>query len=278
MRSIYLGLMAVVLVAAACSSSDDESAPSAANTTVPVTTQQTSTTAAPTTTDATSTTSTAPVTTTTKPHDEINEVAVGIETADGLLLEGVLFGDGATGVVLAHMRPADMESWFEFARLLAGEGYVALAFNFRGYGASEGTGFDVATDIEAAFDLMMEHTSAESVFVIGASMGGTGAVAASATRDVAGTITLSAPVAFEGADAVAAAPQLTEPVLLVVAENDQPYADHAGLISAAATGTTTEVVPLEGSQHGTDLFKDHDERLTELILTFIEENQQTDNG
>jgi pimeloyl-ACP methyl ester carboxylesterase len=93
-------------------------------------------------------------------------------------------------------------------------------------------------------------------------------VTASAQRPVAGTITLSAPDVFEGADAVTAAPSLTAPILLVAAENDTPYPSDAATIDAAAT-VPSEVVILSGSEHGTNLFIDHGDDLTAMILRFL---------
>lgn len=256
-------VLVLVVVASACSSEDN-----AAETSLPETTTAPSTTSAPaatTTSASTATTTSAPATTTTQ--NDTDGEAVTFPTADGLILEGRRFGSGPSLVVLAHMRPADMESWFDFARVLAAEGYSALAFNFRGYGDSEGDGFDVDTDVLAAIDFA-DGPGAEEAFVIGASMGGTGSVTASSQRPVSGTITLSAPGAFEGADAVAAAPALTAPILLVAAENDTPYPSDAGAIDAATT-VPSEVVILSGSQHGTNLFLDHGEELTALILEFL---------
>lgn len=256
-------VLVLVVVASACSSEDN-----AAETSLPETTTASSTASAPaatTTSASTATTTSAPATTTTQ--NDTDGEAVTFPTADGLILEGRRFGSGPSLVVLAHMRPADMESWFDFARVLGAEGYSALAFNFRGYGDSEGDGFDVDTDVLAAIDFA-DGLGAEEAFVIGASMGGTGSVTASSQRPVSGTITLSAPGAFEGADAVAAAPALTAPILLVAAGNDTPYPSDAGSIDAATT-VPSEVVILSGSQHGTNLFLDHGEELTALILEFL---------
>jgi alpha-beta hydrolase superfamily lysophospholipase len=194
-------------------------------------------------------------------------VALTFATADGFTLEGRRFGAGTDWVVLAHMRPADMEAWFPFARTLAVEGYSALAFNFRGYGASEGSGFAVDVDVTAAIDEAF-RLGAGRVFVAGASMGGTGAVAAAAGRPVAAVVTLSAPDAFEGVDAVAAAARLTAPLLLIAAEGNAPYPDDARAIAAASAGPA-EVVVLSGSRHGTDMFADHDPELGDRILTFF---------
>lgn len=192
-----------------------------------------------------------------------------IATADGLTLDGLVFGGGPVWVVLAHMRPASKESWEPFAGVLAARGYTALVFDFRGYGASEGSGFAVDVDVLGAVDYAVT-SGASAVAVIGASMGGTGAVAAAARRELLGVVTLSAPARFEGVDAVAAAGGVAEPMLLVAGEGDDGYVDQAREIAAATTGPA-EVVPLPGSRHGTDLFTDHAATLTDLLVGFLDD-------
>jgi dienelactone hydrolase len=117
--------------------------------------------------------------------------------------------------------------------------------------------------VDAAFAL-----GARSVFVIGASMGGTGAIAAAAQRDVAGVITLSAPADFQGADAERAAALARTGLLLIAAEGDAPYNAHAELIRTSAGGFA-DVAIYPGNKHGTDLFLDHSESLTQAILEFL---------
>lgn len=163
-----------------------------------------------------------------------------------------------------------MESWFAFASVLAESGYSALAFNFRGYGNSDGDGFAVDVDTTAAMDFLAS-SGATSVIVIGASMGGTGAVAASAERTTNGTITLSAPDVFEGTDAVAAAATFAGPLLLIAAENDSPYPEDAVAIAGASAGGA-QVAILPGGAHGTNLFDDHGGAVTSLILAFLATN------
>lgn len=206
--------------------------------------------------------------TTGEPTQAAGGESVRFETDDGMALEGLLFGDGEDGVVLAHMRPASMDSWFPFARVLAEEGYAALAFNFRGYGSSEGAGYAVEVDVRAAINALLAR-GASRVFVIGASMGGTGAIAASAGhRAVAGVITLSAPAAFEGVDAMAAIRQVDRPIMLMAAESDEPYASNARDLQEA-TGFAAELIILSGGRHGTDLFAEHGEALRDTILGFL---------
>jgi pimeloyl-ACP methyl ester carboxylesterase len=49
---------------------------------------------------------------------------------------GAVVGSGARGVVLAHETNANLCAWFPFARRLADAGYLVLALDLRGYGAS----------------------------------------------------------------------------------------------------------------------------------------------
>lgn len=255
MRTFRIALV-LALTAAACSTGDDTGA--ATSTTTPAPTTSASTT---------------PASTTAAPQGSSisgQEEAVTFVSGDGVTLEGRRFGSGSTGVVLAHMRPASMESWFDFARVLAESGYSALAFNFRGYGNSEGDGFAVDVDTAAAIDFLTA-SGASNVIVIGASMGGTGAVAASAERSTSGAITLSAPDVFEGTDAVAAAATFAGPLLLIAAENDRPYSEDAVAIAGASAGGA-RVAILPGGAHGTNLFDDHGGAVTSLILEFLATN------
>ena len=189
--------------------------------------------------------------------------ALTFPTEDGLVLSGTSFGAGVTGVVLAHMYPADQSGWFSFAQRLGGQGYQALTFDFRGYGESEGEK-DIGNldrDVEAAV-AEIQALGAERLVLIGASMGGTAGLIAAASEPVwpgfgegagaAGVVTLSAPLAFRGLDARAALPDVRVPVLLLAAEGDQSAVPDAQAM-AAQLGGRSEVVVLSGDRHGTDL-------------------------
>jgi pimeloyl-ACP methyl ester carboxylesterase len=166
------------------------------------------------------------------------------------------------------MRPADMTSRFDFARLLADEGYTAIAFNFRGYGESEGDegDFQVADDVRGAVAAALDAGATE-VFVIGASMGGTGAVAAAAGDGIAGTVTLSAPAEFESIDATEFSPFVTGALLLIAADEDGEAANDA--LAIASGKADAELLVLPGAQHGTNLFAEHGVEITERILEFL---------
>jgi len=88
-----------------------------------------------------------------------------------------VYGAGARGVVLAHGARFDKGSWAKEANEIANAGFRVVAIDFRGYGKSKGgadskPGFnDMYMDVLAAVRYLREN-GANSVAVIGASMGG----------------------------------------------------------------------------------------------------------
>ncbi len=164
------------------------------------------------------------------------------------------------------MRGADRSTWEPFAATAAGNGFRVLTFDFRGYGGSDGerdTMLDV--DLTAAVEHLQREGS-ESVMVMGASMGGTAAINVASKLDLAGAASLSAPAEFQGIPALDVADDVDEPLLLVVAEDDEPYAGAGVSISAAAPDGRLEI--LDGGAHGTNLFADHPNDLTMELLAF----------
>lgn len=182
---------------------------------------------------------------------------VTFTTNDGVTLSGRLFGrqnSDAAGVVLAHMYPADQSSWYDYARRLADEGYVALTFDFRGYGDSAGTKQidQIDRDVEAALGEIRAQ-GVTRVALVGASMGGTAVLIVASRQPVQGVITLSAPVEFEGLSAKDAVTKVTAPKLFIGAEDDPggPAARELGALAPEPK----DVVVFPGSDHGTDLLK-----------------------
>ncbi len=200
------------------------------------------------------------------------EQIVQISTVDGKTLEGSVYGDGPRGIVLAHMRGADRSTWTGFAQAAAAAGFRVLAFDFRGYGGSTGT---VDTELDVDLTAAIEYLTAagvDDVVVIGASMGGTATINVASKLDLAGAATLSAPAEFLGLPALDVAGDIDEPLLVIAAADDQPYADDATAISdaiidaGADSGVTRFIV--DGSHHGTNLFADHAEDITGWLLDF----------
>jgi len=197
---------------------------------------------------------------------------VRFETGDGLSLEGARFGRGPVWVVLGHMRPADMTSWFPFAQLVADAGHTALAYNNRGYGASAGvaTEYRVGADALAAIAFARAH-GARQVFYIGASMNGTAALFVGAREDLAGIAALSGVPEFSGTDGLTSVPDIAAPKLFVAARDDGAKADNARQFYDAA-GDPRDLILYEQGGHGTDMFTANGPALTARLLEFIAAN------
>jgi pimeloyl-ACP methyl ester carboxylesterase len=197
----------------------------------------------------------------------VQERDVRFETADEITLTGRLFGSGKVGVTLAHMFPSDATSWYPAARRLAGAGYMALAFNFRGYSTSQGDK-EVANaprDIEAAMGFLRD-TNARDVVFVGASMGGTASIIAAEGLDPLAVVSISAPLRFMGLDAPAVAGRVQRPVLLFAARGDGEAFTAVEELERALPNPEAKLY--EGDAHGTNLLADRPEAIDE-ILTFL---------
>ncbi len=189
-------------------------------------------------------------------------------TEDGEEISGLVYGQGDIGIVLAHMRGRGQSSWSNFGKIASESGYVALTFDFRGYGDSTGTkDRRMDRDLEAAVRYMFFVENVRKVVIIGASMGGTAAITIADEYNVAAVAALSPSTSYGRIDALEAASTMKTPLLLVVAENDPPFNGYASSLLAAAS--TTRYLELTGSQHGTNLFAEHDIDLTEQLLAFV---------
>ena len=207
------------------------------------------------------------------------EVYVTFITEDGVGLRGLFYGDSDVAVVLTHMFVADESSWHPFARRIANAGYSAFTFDFRGFGASEGTKdvSNIDRDMRAAVELVRSR-GAEQVFLIGASMGGTAALKISAQDDVDGVVTISAPVEFRGLDARGEVANIEAPKLFIASEADRSAALNADLLFKDAS-EPKELVVLNGAAHGTDIFDSETGReLENLLLEFLSNHTQSDGG
>jgi pimeloyl-ACP methyl ester carboxylesterase len=197
----------------------------------------------------------------------VRERNVGFETADGLTLTGRLFGSGKVGITLAHMFPADATSWYPAAARIAKAGYMTLAFNFRGYGDSEGEKEigKAPRDIEAAI-AFLRASGARDIAFVGASMGGTASIIAAETTPALAVVTVSAPLRFMGLDAPAVAGRVQRPVLLLAARGDGPAFAAAEELERALPNPETKLY--DGDAHGTNLLADRPEAVDEII-TFL---------
>ena len=190
-------------------------------------------------------------------------------------LNGHVFGAGATGVVLAHMRPADQTAWFPFAQSAAATGrFTVLTFDFRGFGASGGEKeFEhLDADLSAALAYMKTTLKVDRVFLVGASMGGTASMVVGAREPVAGIVSISSPAQFETLDALSAEPKIAVPELFISSDGDVPaHRSLEELVKEAKESVDQQLY--DGDAHGTDLFASpHAADITQRLITFLSSN------
>jgi len=209
------------------------------------------------------------------PHrspEDLGGEHVSFTTSDGVLLRGHLYGRGSTGVILAHMYPADQSDWTDFARVLAAHGYQALTFDFRGFTESEGSsGTEFADrDLLAAYQFLRPRVT--KIFIAGASLGSEAAILLASREQVAGIICISTPTSFGGLDVEPVIHLVRAPILFVTSADDPLVAGQPEILYKLATAPKSFEV-YSGSSHGTAiLYGPHAMELQSLMLRFIASN------
>ena len=109
-------------------------------------------------------------------------------------------------------------------------------------------------------------SGAESIVLVGASLGASLSIAMAGELDATALVSLSAPaLVFNANDAAASAG--TIPVMIAAAEGNEPYASDAR--SLAATLGIDPVIAT-GDGHGTGMFGDNPELITQIV-TFLDQ-------
>jgi pimeloyl-ACP methyl ester carboxylesterase len=183
------------------------------------------------------------------------ERAVEMRASDGAVVYGVEIGTGTTGVVFGHQFLSDHCEFIDFARELAGRGYRTLTIDFRGYGGSSGgEGRRLDRDIAAAVT-QLRSDGATRVKLVGASMGGTAVLVASAQIKPAvnGVVSLSAPARYLGLDAVRAVRSARVPVRFVAARRDFRFAVDARTLMKASKARNKAMLMVAGGRHGSSV-------------------------
>jgi len=200
-------------------------------------------------------------------------------TEDGIELNGNVFGQGKKWVVLSHMYPTDQTSWFDFAQDLEQEGYVALTFDFRGYGKSKGEKEDIPNidkDLKAAISFVRQYDY-EKLFLVGASMGGTvSIVVAAEDSGISGVVSLASPDKMgKDFDALSVVSKLKMPKIFISAKGDDYHAESAHRLYENAVEPKALEIIENSKEHGTFIFEKEPENaqaLKDLIINFLNNN------
>ena len=180
---------------------------------------------------------------------------VTFQADDGTNLVADLWSGSNTWILYAHQNGRDRSAWGELPmQTPATTGFTALAWDFRGFGDSDpGELTEITRDWQAAIDFAVSQ-GAVLIIGVGASMGGTsGLVVAAEDPRLSSLLLISSPANFLGVDALAAAPNATQPLVFVAGDADGNAAADAQAMLDAAPNALNRIVILETGLHGNDL-------------------------
>ncbi len=202
------------------------------------------------------------------------QTTVSFPTEDGGVVFADLYGKSDKAVVLAHGGRFNKESWARQADTLVRAGFQVLAIDFRGYGKSHGPGDSAPMDAPLQLDVLaavryLRKNGANSVSVIGGSMGG-GAAADASIASQPGEIDR---LVLLGARPNGPAEKIKSPILYIVARDDA-NADGPRLPGIRAqyekTPNPKRLIILDGSAHAQFLFETNQaDRVMREILRFL---------
>jgi dienelactone hydrolase len=185
------------------------------------------------------------------------------------------------GLILAHEAGADRRRWEAMAQTLRDAGYMAIALDMRGHGAStlrDGAVLNYRTfsaedwigawrDFESAREqLLRRGADPENLAVAGEGLGANLALYyARREPSMQAVVMVSPELDDQGIKSESIIQELNKrPVLLMAAENDVPSATSATALKAAASGfTDLRIYP--GNARGVDLLAASDDASAQLL-------------
>lgn len=205
---------------------------------------------------------------------------VNLKTQDGFNLVGYLHQPKTSpahpiAVLLAHEYYSSHQSWETFAERLVEAGFPTLTFDFRGHGDSPGTKdfSSVGNDVKAAIRYLNQQ-GFKKIICMGASMGGTGCMAAAKEMELIGLVNLSGPQDLGAGRLVTRQDleNLTIPKIFMIAEEDQAGTDFVTdfIEMVETTAEPKEFYLYPGYAHASGLlFEDNGEEVQEILLNFV---------
>jgi len=183
-------------------------------------------------------------------------------------LSGTLYGSGSTAVVFSHMSDGDRSEWRDLPEKMARIGYMALAYDFRGRGKSEGSFSPPSApqDVLAAV-AFARREGAATIVLAGASMGAMASAKAAAVGKPAALVFLAGTTSWRGLTVSREELQSSIPRLFISSEQDNYINGTLELYEWAAQ--PKEKYIYSGGAHGTELFDSHGDDLTRRTIDFI---------
>ena len=191
---------------------------------------------------------------------------------DGVTLNGKITGTGTTAIIFSAMDADPQDEWDSVTPLFTARGYMAMTYDYRGLGQSQGRYIkdEIDRDLRAAIKVA-QAKGATKIVLMGSSIGGIVTTKVAATAQPIATVVLSSPISYGGigvsADELKAIPGAK---FFAAAQGDNPY---PGTVQSMY-GTVTEPKEIHiypGNSHGTNLFGDKSDFKTQLFA-FLDKN------
>jgi len=214
---------------------------------------------------------------------------ISITTQDGVHLAATLsipddLTSPAPAVILIHQGGSDRSEWNDLVPRLVDRGWIALAYDVRGHGASDPVDsirrlFDdpdlAPRDLDAAVALLegMEEVDDDRLAVVGASIGGNLACVASARGMVSTAVAIS--VKTSAVEHLAATETLAmRSIFLISSAGDQggQRATWAQELYDRSAEPRQLLIVDGSSAHGVSIFRD-DPGVIDQIVEWLEENR-----
>jgi alpha/beta superfamily hydrolase len=156
-------------------------------------------------------------------------------------------------VIFAHEADKDQKAWQSFAAELAGQGIAALTFDFRGYGETGGTRDLSRSDRELTTAVLYARSrDYPLIYIVGAGSGGTAAIKVAARQEIAGLVTVSAPLEVSGLDARSDVAAVREPKLFIAGRSVASLVDATSFF-LTNSGEPKQSLVFEGTAQGSGL-------------------------
>ncbi len=211
---------------------------------------------------------------TTPEATDIPRESGGLDTADGERLFFTIFGEhGPTAIIFSNMSGSTKGEWREAAEFFAEQGFLAVTYDYRGgitnmrENAAQGH-----VDLTTMYNYVKDELGAQTIFLVGASMGGPITVRAALDLDAAGIVLISAPYSSRSAAISNEELQtITAPIIFINSRNDGFASDTQAMYDSANEPKSLEI--FSGDAHGTQLMNtEHAEQLLGALLDFFVEN------
>lgn len=209
--------------------------------------------------------------------DELRDKATTLTTSDGVHLSALVLGSRDKGVLLAHEQGYNICSFVDMGTELADSGYLVVIPEYRNHGASQDFPEDnqnIDRDADAALG-ELKRLGAQSVFLAGASCGGSTAIIAGVRQElpIEGLIILSSPAQCGPLDAIPGVEKIKAPSLFVFSPGDYggSIEKEVRQLYQASGATDKELIVDESGYHGTDMYHrgEQGDELKSRLIDFV---------